>query len=187
MLGVVKTATAVHRVPPCCPFLEETNEDLSAEDDAMSNQTHTDRVKDAGKRRREYVRKLAIALSVIALVCVIGAFAVPAAMAATILAMMLMPKSLSDGVRIPLAVLATIGIPTFVLLRVILLYRSQVDKARGIAYVPPVAEQIAALPAESILVRGSEQPAAQPEELLRAAQSGAETEAGELLRAGSKP
>jgi len=51
-------------------------------------------------------------------------------------------------------------------------------------YVPPVAEQIAALPAEAILVRGSDQPASAPSELLRAARAGETTdEAGELVRA----
>ncbi len=52
-----------------------------------------------------------------------------------------------------------------------------------LVHVPPVAEQIAALPAEEILVRGSDSPATLSGELLRAAQSGAETGDGELLRA----
>ena len=46
------------------------------------------------------------------------------------------------------------------------------DRLVGLAYVPPVAEQIAALPAEEILLRGSDQPAATPDELLRAAHEG---------------
>jgi hypothetical protein len=50
-------------------------------------------------------------------------------------------------------------------------------------YVPPVLEQVAALPAEAVLMRGSEEPTAAPEELLRAAREGAESEAAELLRA----
>ena len=51
-----------------------------------------------------------------------------------------------------------------------------------IPYVPPVAEQTAALPAEDILLRGSDRPAANPAELLRAAHAGMAGPAGELLR-----
>ena len=53
-------------------------------------------------------------------------------------------------------------------------------------YVPPIREQIADLRADEILLRGSDQPAALPVELLRAAREGAETEAEELLRAESR-
>jgi hypothetical protein len=55
-----------------------------------------------------------------------------------------------------------------------------------IAFVPPVHEQIAVLPAEVILLRGSEQPAPTPEELLRAARVGSETAKEELLRAENR-
>ena len=48
-------------------------------------------------------------------------------------------------------------------------------------YVPPVREQLAALPADAILLRGSDQPTAAPNELLRAA-NGTESRVGELLR-----
>ena len=59
---------------------------------------------------------------------------------------------------------------------------SSFKEARAIPYIPPVREQIAALPADEVLLRGSDQPAASPVELLRAAHDGTETEAGELLR-----
>lgn len=59
----------------------------------------------------------------------------------------------------------------------------QVRCAKAIPYVPPVAEQLAALPAEDILVRGSDQPPAAPGELLRAASGTEETKAAELVRA----
>ena len=55
---------------------------------------------------------------------------------------------------------------------------------KRIEYVPPVAEQLAALPAADVLLRGSDQPAAAPDELLRPAHEGMETDAEELLRAG---
>jgi hypothetical protein len=60
---------------------------------------------------------------------------------------------------------------------------SSLKEARSLPYVPPVAEQISALPAEKILVRCSNEPTATPEELLRAAQARAEQPAEELLRA----
>lgn len=59
---------------------------------------------------------------------------------------------------------------------------TKVWKAVTIAYAPPVAEQIAALPAEAILVRGSAQPVAALDGLLRAAALPSETAPDELLR-----
>ena len=49
-------------------------------------------------------------------------------------------------------------------------------------YVPPVREQIATLPPDEVLLRGSDQPAATPDELLRATQVTQQTTAEELLR-----
>jgi len=78
----------------------------------------------------------------------------------------------------------------FVAAVIFMLGVSQVDlaerKERRFPYVPPVAEQIAALPAEDILLRGSDQPAATTDELLRAAQAGTTHEAVELLRPGDR-
>jgi len=61
-----------------------------------------------------------------------------------------------------------------------IVWRVSLNLARAVPHVPPVREQIASLPANEILVRSSAEPAALPEELLRAAQSGAGVEA--LLR-----
>jgi hypothetical protein len=55
--------------------------------------------------------------------------------------------------------------------------------ATSIPYVPPVNQQIAALPADAVLVRGSDEPPTSSDELLRAAREGADAEAAELLRA----
>jgi succinate dehydrogenase/fumarate reductase cytochrome b subunit len=60
--------------------------------------------------------------------------------------------------------------------------RDATEDAKEIAYVPPVAVQIAALPAEQVLVRCSAGPPAKREELLRAAQEGAVVPEDELLR-----
>lgn len=55
----------------------------------------------------------------------------------------------------------------------------------AVPYVPPVREQIAALPAEQILVRGTNGAAATPEELLRAVHNETTTPAEDLLRAAA--
>jgi len=57
-------------------------------------------------------------------------------------------------------------------------------KAReaSLLYVPPVRQQISTLPAEEVLLRGVEAPAAATHDLLRAAQEGAKMGSGELLR-----
>jgi hypothetical protein len=57
------------------------------------------------------------------------------------------------------------------------------DEAKDLPYVPPVAEQLAALPANEILLRRSERPIVQRDEFLRAAQAGSTTVTKELLRA----
>lgn len=57
------------------------------------------------------------------------------------------------------------------------------QRAAEMSYIPPIREQIAALPDEGILLRGSDQPAAVPEELLRPADSGSHTADENLLRA----
>ena len=56
------------------------------------------------------------------------------------------------------------------------------DDSRSRAYVPPVREQIAALPAEEVLLRGADQPVAATEDLVRPVQAVMETDADELLR-----
>jgi hypothetical protein len=58
--------------------------------------------------------------------------------------------------------------------------------AERASYVPPVKEQIEALPAEEVLVRGSDQPAATCDELLRATNEVSQTPAEELLRSGAR-
>jgi hypothetical protein len=57
-------------------------------------------------------------------------------------------------------------------------------KDTSLAYVPPVHDQLPTLPAEEVLLRGSQPSPAAPEELLRPARS-AETPAEELLRSSS--
>jgi hypothetical protein len=56
------------------------------------------------------------------------------------------------------------------------------DRIFRMPYVPPAGEQVAALPAVEVLLRSSDEPAAAPEELLRAAQAKIEQRANQLLR-----
>lgn len=49
-----------------------------------------------------------------------------------------------------------------------------------------IREQIATLPADEVLLRGSDQPTSSPYELLRVAQAGTQTGEEELLRAESR-
>jgi len=64
-------------------------------------------------------------------------------------------------------------------------YVSLDQKARFIPYVPPVRDQIAALPAEDVLLRGSGALVQGEYDLLRAAQPQIAAPADELLRAHS--
>jgi hypothetical protein len=52
----------------------------------------------------------------------------------------------------------------------------------ALLFVPPVREQIEALPLETLLLRGSYQPAITSNDLLRAAHNGPKTASEELLR-----
>jgi len=62
-------------------------------------------------------------------------------------------------------------------------WQSSTAKAKSLPYVPPVSKQIAALPPVEILLRGSNEPATTPGELLRAAHSPAISNGKDLLRA----
>jgi hypothetical protein len=53
---------------------------------------------------------------------------------------------------------------------------------RQLPYVPPVSEQVANLPSDRVLVRGSDEPADKPGDLLRAAGAIASESPDELLR-----
>jgi hypothetical protein len=85
----------------------------------------------------------------------------------------------SQTVTAGLFALAFLGVPTFLFAW---LWRSSAKAAKAIPYVPPVREQIAALPADEVLLRGSDPPVARPDELLRAARQGTQTGAEELMR-----
>jgi len=60
--------------------------------------------------------------------------------------------------------------------------KDRIREARQLTVVPPVQEQMAALPADEILVRSSEEPASSAEELLRSADNSRELGRNDLLR-----
>ena len=138
----------------------------------MTNQTHNGPPRDAAKKRREYLfanTYLATSTALLLLLAILS-FAVCGAM---VLRMILWRENCCLSL-----VLSGVGC-----LGASWMMRKSARRMDTLPYVPPVAEQIADLPAEDILVRGSNQPAAASGELLRAAREGAEAEAEELLRA----
>ena len=136
---------------------------------------------DPVKKRREYLRSKWLAYAGLILVCILGGSTVLAISGAAI-GFVVLTTTPNSAFR-HLGTGLIIAIPTLVLMGYVNAYKSQVKKARAIPYVPPVAEQISSLPSDEILLRGSDQPAATPEQLLRAAErAGMETAPEELLR-----
>jgi len=139
------------------------------------NQMHKGPIQDAAKKRRGYLRRKT-RLSFEAIIS--GGLAAFCALLGLIFWLMI-PPNLESSTGI-LCVEAVIVALTVVCVRQC--YSAWKDVS-AVLYVPPVAEQLAALPAEEILVRGSDPPAASPDELVRASASIEETPASELLRA----
>lgn len=144
------------------------------------NQTHTDRMRDAAKNRRVYVRKL-VGLGLLGgsfAVLAIGLFAWTVSTVWSDWAVFVQHWPIFYILFMPVIVITTLCYAVFA---------TAWRESRSVLYVPPVAEQIGALPAEAILVRGSDEPAALPGEMLRAASAGKETKAEDLLRVTYKP
>jgi len=143
----------------------------------MSNQTHRE-PEDLARKRREYLKHKAAAnfQRTFGIACTI------AALFGGLYALWLLVP-MSDAALQELLVRVVLFVAAVIFMWGV----SQVDladrKDRRFPYVPPVAEQIAALPADEILVRGSAQPASTAEELLRAAQRGTAEPVEELLKA----
>ena len=156
------------------------------------NQAHRGPITDGAKKRQDYLRRKAAAntlayaagfatLCFVALAVVLG---IP-------LALLLVGQVVTGGFArfvvnylVGLLLLAVLAGMSLLGNRV---YESLDQKARFIPYVPPVQDQIARLPANETLLRGSEQPAAPHTHLLRAARHGAALSPTELLRAEQQP
>jgi hypothetical protein len=137
----------------------------------MSNQTYRDQLKDAAKNRRKYLVRQHIETAL----AVIGALFICLAFFGVLLAGR---GFLADTVPAIFVFLVAVAIGRFGWW----FCHIRCKVANSLPYVPPVAEQLAALPVEEVLLRGSVQPAAEHEELLRAAHEGAQMDAAELLR-----
>lgn len=146
----------------------------------MSNQAHTKVRQDVAKKRREYLQTAAWSGTMgccgWSLMVGFGLLTV-----------------LSVGAFV-LSITGNYGLPSLMWLFPALLTGSVtylgfncISTAHKMAddndYVPPVREQIDTLPADEILVRGSDEPTAKPDELLRAPQAAVAEPAEELLRA----
>ena len=148
------------------------------------SRTQPGKREDAAAKRREYLRAKVGMVAIIgfgaALILAI-AFVTLAVISNVFSRMHLMDISIMVMCAVFLAIA---GVLTYAGVDAVRIAHKQ---SAALPFVPPVDEQIAALPAVEILVRGSEPPAAQPEELLRAAQRGVETDPTELLRAEQSP
>lgn len=158
----------------------------------MSNLTYSDRVKDAAKKRREYVRTLAMNRLAFVAGCAAFLFCIfmriPSYLSWIVMWRIIwaLPSGIYPFLRSQYGPTTYFtGLVIAAISGMLLSYRS-VKTLKTLPHVPPVAEQIAALPAEEILVRSSDEPAATSEELLRAARGHEDTAAEELVRADQR-
>lgn len=143
--------------------------------DGMTKQTHAALAKEARKKRREYLLRKAGAS---ALLIVAGAI-LYFGMGLNLHLYILHTAEWAAPITCWIAVAALAGL----ILSSLWLGRVALITIKELPYVPPLRAQVVDLHAPEILVRGSDQPAATPEELLRAAQAGTGEAAEELLRA----
>lgn len=136
------------------------------------------KVPDRTKMRREYLWKKEIAY--FRLVLTIGMFIL------CCISVRYVVLRLSHQGTIPKVVLGVtlLGVSSLLLVKALSRAKSELVFAVSIPYVPPIHDQIAALPAEEVLLRGSQASPAPQEELLRPAGK-VETRAEELLRSAS--
>jgi hypothetical protein len=139
------------------------------------NQTTAEPAADPAKKRREYLSKKITATALL------GVTAIVCAYACVYVLIGIIPAILHIGI-IPLVFWLVIAIAAAVAAGSALLFRSTGRTIRSLPYVPRVDQQIAALPGKEVLLRGSDQPAAAPKELVRPSYK-TETPAEELLRA----
>ena len=153
----------------------------------MSDETHRETTQSAEQKRRAYLREKAQAsVAAAAALGIAVLFAIPVLLTFGISFLKLLAsRRLPDlfEILIGLLVLGMFAGPAFLAWTI---RQHFTKKAASLPYVPPVREQIATLPADEILLRGSEEPAAAPGELLRAAQGRTETGSEELLRAENR-
>ncbi len=137
---------------------------------------------DRAKMRRVFLAKktFAEANAGVTLVFTLG-FGILAMLCALYLVINVITRGLPGLDTLPIVGLFLCGVPALYGRR---LWLASEEVIKSLPHVPPVSEQIAALPADEVLLRGSNAPAAAPEELLRPAGK-QETPAEDLLRASA--
>ena len=136
---------------------------------------------DAARKRRTYLRKKAFVEVACVLIHLVTGAGTAAALAHLIVVVRLLlfersPVGLDD-------------LQTALLLSVLIVmlfvgsFHIRAQEMAKIPYVPPVRDQFAALPIDSVLLRGCDQPAAASEHLLRPAHQADDEQTAELLRA----
>ena len=170
------------------------------------NQTHTGLREDAAKKRRKYLRNIGTTytlLGVFGIASIAGVLFVLMTLTDIWFAVtgsghraLLVPELQSDGglmgseVGISASDLLDRFSPyvvggLYATIAAIFCVKSAKTYAKAIPYIPRNAEQLAALPADEVLLRGSDTPTA-PDELLRASHEGGDQASEELLRAGTR-
>ena len=133
------------------------------------------------KKRREYVRDVTLSRAMLFLgVTIIVSWGV-------VLYLVLGNQALFDAVNgywalFSLGVPVTLGCLGIVGALGIWLWLSSLARLHSLNYVPSIREQIASLPAEEVLLRGSSRPVALAGELLREVDDGVPADAMKLLR-----
>lgn len=157
----------------------------------MGNETQKEPARDLAKKRQEYVRKKVVTLSALwtARAMVLSAILCGILMSLSLVVYLnyiphhLWNENAPDFQRnLLIEMVLVISCPGIAAL-CFFVGKDQSKKEKEIEYVPPVREQIAALRAHEILLRGADEPDTTPDELLRAAQAGMAEPAEELLRA----
>lgn len=146
------------------------------------SETSKERVKDAAKKRRDYLQTI-LRLQLSAGVAL--SFAVVSALLSAY-SLFLVFLLWSRGNPVGISYAFCLAIFLFIALGGWTVRQRNASHAKALPYVPPVREQLAALPAEAILVRGSDEPPTAPEEMLRAAHPGAAAPEQELLRSETR-
>ena len=134
--------------------------------------------KDGARKRREYLLKKAMSKTFVA----VGVAIITAVALGWMQWLVLSKRPISLPDDIP-ATLFWFFVPAMILFLAVWLCVASVQRVQSHRYVPPVHEQISALPADEVLLRGSDVPAAAPTELLRAAREVTAESPEELLRA----
>jgi hypothetical protein len=148
-------------------------------------------MEDTAKKRRDYLRKKAIAISTAGgagVLTIGGAFCAVMTFVSALVFLNYFPygvfhdtaRTLDAKLRVTSMVVLTSAAVGLVSL---LFYRDQARAVREIPYVPPVHVQAARLPAVEVPLRGAAEPDGADRVLLRAAAGGGEDLPGELLRA----